>query len=58
MADALLATGTHVTYIDSLGRPSLHPEFLDFASRAEIVSLCDPATTTAVEFGDGMLMLG
>ena len=58
MADALLAAGTRVTYIGALGRPSLHPVFLDFANRAEVISLCDPATTTAVEFGDGKLMLG
>jgi hypothetical protein len=58
MANALLAAGTRVTYIGALGRPSLHAVFLDFASRAEVVSLCDPATTTAVEFNDGKLMLG
>lgn len=58
MANALLAAGTRVTYVGALGRPSVHPVFLDFASRAEVVSLCDPATTTAVEFGDGKLMLG
>jgi sugar/nucleoside kinase (ribokinase family) len=58
MAAALLAAGTHVTYIGSLGRPSLHSVFLDFASRAEVISLCDPATTIAAEFGDGKLMLG
>jgi sugar/nucleoside kinase (ribokinase family) len=58
MANALLAAGTRVTYIGALGRPSIHPVFLDFASRADVVSLCDPAATTAVEFGDGKLMLG
>jgi sugar/nucleoside kinase (ribokinase family) len=58
MANALLATGTRVTYVGALGRPSLHAVFLDFASRSEVVSLCDPATTIAVEFNDGKLMLG
>lgn len=58
MANALLAAGTQVTYIGALGRPSIHPVFQSFAARAKIVSLCDPATTTAVEFGDGKLMLG
>ena len=47
MGNALLAAGTRLTYIGALGRPSLHAVFHDFASRAEIVSLCDPATTTA-----------
>jgi sugar/nucleoside kinase (ribokinase family) len=58
MANALLAAGTRVTYVGALGRPSIHAVFLDFASRADVVSLCDPATTTAVEFNDGKLMLG
>lgn len=58
MANALLAAGTRVTYIGALGRPSIHPVFLSFAERAEVVSLCDPGVTTAVEFGDGKLMLG
>lgn len=58
MANALLAAGTRVTYVGALGLPALHPVFHDFASRAEVVSLCNPATTTAVEFNDGKLMLG
>lgn len=58
MANALLAAGTRVTYVGALGRPTVHPVFENFASRAEVISLCDPATTTAVEFQDGKLMLG
>jgi sugar/nucleoside kinase (ribokinase family) len=58
MANALLAAGTAVTYVGALGRPAVHAVFHDFASRAEVISLCDPATTTAVEFQDGKLMLG
>jgi sugar/nucleoside kinase (ribokinase family) len=58
MAYALIAAGTRLTYVGALGRPSLHAVFHDFASKAEIVSLCEPATTTAAEFKDGKLMLG
>jgi hypothetical protein len=58
MAAALLAGGTRITYIGSLGQPVLHPVFQSFAQRADVVSLSDPATTIAVEFGDGKLMLG
>jgi sugar/nucleoside kinase (ribokinase family) len=58
MAYALLAAGMDITYIGALGKPSIHPVFLDFATRAEVFSLCEPATTTAVEFGDGKLMFG
>jgi hypothetical protein len=58
MANALLAHGAQVTYIGALGRASIHPVFAGLASRARVVSLCDPAATTAVEFTDGKLMLG
>ena len=49
MAAALLAGGTRITYVGSLGRPAIHPVFHAFASQAEVVSLCDPGTTIAVE---------
>lgn len=58
MAAALLAAGTRITYVGSLGRPTPHPVFESFVARAEIHSLCEPATTIAVEFGDGKVMLG
>ena len=58
MASALLSHGAQVTYIGALGRASIHPAFAEFAKRAKIFSLCDPAATTAVEFTDGKLMLG
>lgn len=58
MANAVLAHGTRLTYIGALGRTNLHPVFADLARRATVVSLCDPAATTAVEFTDGKLMLG
>jgi len=58
MAGALLATGSEVTYLGALGRDSLHSVFKNFAERARVISLADPAHTTAVEFTDGKLMLG
>jgi len=58
MAAALLAGGTRVTYVGALGRPALHSVFQDFAAKAELFSLCAPASTTALEFTDGKLMLG
>ena len=58
MAAALLAGGTRVTYLGALGRPAIHSVFQDFAAKAEVFSLCTPASTTAIEFGDGKLMLG
>lgn len=58
MAGALLNAGVQITYVGALGKPTIHPLFDDFASRADVISLCDPAMTTAVEFDDGKLMLG
>lgn len=58
MANALHAGGTAITYIGALGAPAVHPVFADFAEKTRVVSLCNPAATTAVEFGDGKLMLG
>lgn len=58
MANALISAGGRLKYIGALGRGAIHPVFQDFAGRADVVSLADPAATTAVEFGDGKLMLG
>jgi len=58
MASALSAAGTSLTCIGAFGRPVLHPVFQDLANRVELVSLCEPATTIAVEFNDGKIMLG
>lgn len=58
MANAMLAAGTRLTYIGALGNGSIHPVFKNMADRAKVVSLCSPATTTAVEFSDGKLMFG
>jgi len=58
MANAILAQGAQVTYIGALGRTNIHPVFADLAKRARVISLCDAAATTAVEFTDGKVMLG
>lgn len=58
MASALLAAGMRLKYIGALGRPAIEPVFQEMARRAEVVSLCDPAFTTALEFSDGKVMLG
>jgi sugar/nucleoside kinase (ribokinase family) len=58
MANALLSAGGRLKYIGALGHAAIHPVFQEFAGEADIVSLCDPAATTAVEFTDGKLMLG
>lgn len=58
MAKALAAAGVDVTLVGSLGHPEIHPAFGDFPPNCRLVSLCPPAETTAVEFGDGKVMLG
>ncbi len=58
MANAILAQGAQVTYIGALGSPTVHPVFQDLAKRANVVSLCAAASTTAAEFNDGKIMLG
>ena len=58
MAGALAALGAQVTCAGTFGRPSLHPVFAELAARARLVSLAEPARTTALEFPDGKIMLG
>ena len=58
MAHALLAADVRVTYVGALGRPQVHPVFAGLAARAQTISLCEPAHTTAVEFTDGKVMMG
>ena len=58
MAGALLALGARVTCAGSFGASGVHPVFADLSRRARLVSLGEPARTTAVEFPDGKLMLG
>jgi sugar/nucleoside kinase (ribokinase family) len=58
MANAMAAAGFAVTYIGSVGRPSLDPVFSPLAERATVHGVADPGTTDALEFDDGKLMLG
>jgi hypothetical protein len=58
LANGLAHLGAPVDYIGNVGWPDPHPTFRDFASRARLHSLGEPAFTDAVEFEDGKLMLG
>ncbi len=58
MANALAAFGVDVTYIGNVGYPHLHPAFAELARQATVLSVAEPATTDALEFDDGKLMLG
>jgi hypothetical protein len=59
MANAMIEAGFPVTYIGSLGRPSVHPVFAQMAKNCKACySLAAPGTTDALEFRDGKIMLG
>jgi sugar/nucleoside kinase (ribokinase family) len=58
MGNALASLGMGVTYIGAVGYPHIHPVFQDFARRAKLIGISEPAHTDALEFADGKLMLG
>ncbi|HLO41124.1 MAG TPA: carbohydrate kinase family protein [Phycisphaerales bacterium] len=63
MAGALGRAGMQVTYVGAVGRPDaprqLHPIYEEFAARCQlVVPVAPPATTDALEFEDGKIMLG
>lgn len=58
MAFALSTLGAPVEYLGMVGYPKLHPVFNEFAKRAKVHGIADPALTSALEFSDGKLMLG
>jgi sugar/nucleoside kinase (ribokinase family) len=60
MANNLVEQGFTVSYCGALGaQGNLHPVFEEFAARCEeVITLCDPAHTDALEFSDGKIMRG
>lgn len=53
-ADALRRLGAKVTYVGAVA--GNHPVFRSFAEHAELIGLCEPAYTEALEFLDGKLI--
>lgn len=59
MANALVQAGISVSYVGSLGKPNIHPVFLELTERCtQVFSVTQPGHTDAVEFNDGKIMLG
>jgi hypothetical protein len=59
MANAMCALGYGITAIGLLGEGGIDPVFAPLAARAaQCISLGPPATTDALEFRDGKVMLG
>jgi len=58
MANAMSALGVPVTYCGMTGYPHVHEVFSEFATRALLHPIADPALTDAIEFDDGKLIVG
>lgn len=58
MANAMASFGVKVTYLGSLGFPTMHPIFDGFAQRVEAHTIAEAGHTDALEFDDAKLMLG
>lgn len=58
MANAMSALGVPITYCGMTGYPTLNEVFRELADRAQLLPICDPALTDAVEFDDGKLIVG
>lgn len=58
MGNALCRFGLGVTYVGSLGWPTPHAVFENFAQHADVNSISEPGLTDALEFEDGKLMVG
>lgn len=59
MCNAMLGYGAELTYIGCLGADKPLPVFDPLVSRCkEVITLCPPGITDALEFKDGKLMLG
>lgn len=58
MGNALCAFGLKLNYIGCLGYPTVHPVFRELAERANVISICEPGHTDALEFEDGKVMMG
>lgn len=59
MGNALVKAGASVSYVGTLGKPNIHPIFLELTDACtQVFSVAEPGHTDAVEFDDGKVMLG
>lgn len=58
MANALTGLGIEITYIGSVGYPTVHPVFEELAANCRVIPIAEPGHTDALEFNDGKIMLG
>lgn len=57
MGQALARLGTPVQVIGALGYPNLHPVFQPLQRELSLTSYANPGLSTAMEFGDGKILL-
>ncbi|QWC00574.1 hypothetical protein KHQ88_03105 [Mycoplasmatota bacterium] len=58
MCNALTKHNPSMTYIGTLGYPSIHPVFLPLKEKAKVYTIEKYGDTQAVEFNDGKLIVG
>jgi hypothetical protein len=57
LANALIELGMKMYYIGALGYPDTNAVFLPMTSKCEkVYAVCEPASTDAMEFGDGKII--
>ena len=58
MCNAMSGTGADITYIGSLGYPTLNDVFHDLEKKVKVYTIENPGHSDALEFNDGKLILG
>lgn len=58
MCNAMSGAGANITYIGSLGYPTLNDVFLDLEKKVKVFTIENPGHSDALEFNDGKLILG
>ncbi len=56
LANSLSLLGLDLTFIGACGEDALVPVFKEMAERASVYSICDPASSDAIEFMDGKVI--
>ncbi len=57
-ANALISLDVDCVCVGGFGLPEINPVFAELSERAELISVSNPGMTTALEFGNGKVMLG
>ena len=58
MCNAMSETGANITYIGSLGYPTLNDVFHSLEQKVNVYTIANPGHSDALEFNDGKLILG